>query len=536
MQADLVVRGAAIADGGSGVAVGDVAVTDGVITAVGQQLPVDSCGRELAGAGKLLCPGFIDMHAHSALRPYDDPLLVPKVAQGFTTELICPDGLGPAPVRGAAVSERRRYLAALEGQGPAEWSWESFDEFLGAVESWRPAPNVVACVPHSAVRDFVMGGEDRGPDRRELDAMRSLLAEAFEAGARALSFGLIYAPGLYATTPELTALAEVAAEYGAPLVPHVRNESTGVLDSISEFVRVSRMTGAPLHVSHLKLVGAPQLLDDLVNLMVDSMDDIDLTFDHYPYGAGSTLLSALLPPWANDGGPAALMRRLHDQQLRRRMMREMNDGLPGWENLYGACGPEGITITDAAEPRTDTVGRSIADIAEQEGLDPEVAVLDLLRDTELAVGMIDHYASEETVRALFSVPNGLVGSDGIFNAHPHPRLYGTAPRVLGRYVREGVVSRVEAIARLTSRAADRLGLDDRGRIQPGKRADLVLLDLDEYIDTATYADPHRTPPGVHGVFVGGVEVLADGRATGARPGQVTRTARTVALPSTSSKS
>ena len=533
MQAELVIRGAEIDDGTGAPFMGDVAITDGLIAAVAPSLPVEGSGQVIDAAGLLLCPGFVDLHAHSALRSFEDPLLEPKVAQGFTTELLCPDGLGPAPVRRTDVEERRRYLRALEGSGPGEWGWESLDDFLGAVEGWAPATGMVTCVPHSAVRDYVMGGADRAPDQRELSAMRAEVERAFEAGARALSFGLIYAPGLYAETSELVALAEVAARYGAPLVPHVRNESTGVLDSIAEFVRVSEQTGAPLHVSHLKLVGAPHLLENLVDLMVDAAERIDLTFDHYPYGAGSTLLSALLPPWANDGGPTALMRRLHDDGLRLRMMRDMGAGLPGWENLYGACGPEGITITDAAAPREDTVGRSLADIAAQAHTEPEMAVLDLLRDTELAVGMIDHYASEETVRSLFSVPGGMVGSDGIFNAHPHPRLYGTAPRVLGRYVREGVVSRSEAIARLTWRAADRLGLDDRGRVEVGRRADLVLLDHAEFVDTATYDDPCRTPPGVRRVLVGGTTVIQDGVHTGARRGHVVRAARGTALPTTS---
>jgi N-acyl-D-amino-acid deacylase len=529
MQADLVFRNAEIDDGTGPAFVGDVAVTDGVITAVDQNLPVEHSGQEIEAQGLLLCPGFIDMHAHSALRLFIDPSLTPKLAQGFTTEAICPDGLGPAPVRRSGMEERRRYLAALEGTGPAEWGWESFDEFLAAVQEQQPASNIVAYAPHSAVRDVAMGGDNRPPDAYEIAAMRDEVRDAFEAGARGLSFGLIYAPGLYAETSELIALAEVAAEYGAPLVPHVRNESSGVLDSIAEFVRVSEATGAPLHVSHLKLVGAPHLLENLVNLMVDAADRIDLTFDHYPYGAGSTVLSALLPPWVNDGGPSAILRRLQDNGLRKQMMREMNTGLPGWENLYGACGPERITVTDAAAPRGDTVGRGIAEIAAAEGVEPEVAVLDLIRDTELAVAMIDHYASEATVRALFSVPNGLVGSDGMFNTHPHPRLYGTAPRVLGRYVKEGVVSRSEAISRLTWRAAERLGLDDRGRIAVGKRADLVLIDQTQFIDTATYDAPHQSPPGLRHVLVGGSSVIVDGQHTGSQPGRVTRSSRTAAL-------
>ncbi|MEO3781143.1 D-aminoacylase [Micromonospora sp. B11E3] len=530
MRADLVIRGADIEDGDQPSRAADVAVTDGVITAVAPSLPVDACGEEIDGSGLLLCPGFIDMHAHSALRVFHDPLQHPKLAQGFTTELICPDGLGPAPLRPAGATDRRRYLTALEGPGPDNWDWESLGDFLDAVADQRPATNIVTCVPHSAVRDVVMGGGNRQADSREIAAMCAEVRTALAAGARALSFGLIYAPGLYADTAELIALAEVAAEYGAPLVPHVRNEAAGVLDSINEFIRVSELTGAPLHVSHLKLVGSPDLLEDLVGLMVDATRRIDVSFDHYPYGAGSTLLSALLPPWAADGGPAAILRRVHDQGERLRMVRDMENGLTGWENLYGACGPEGITVTDAAAPRQDTVGRTLAEIALAENLDPAVAVLDLLRDTQLAVGMIDHYASETTVRTLFAAPRGMVGSDGIFNPHPHPRLYGTAPRVLGRYVRDGVVARREAVARLTSRAADRLGLDDRGRIAEGKRADLVLLDPATFVDSATYEDPHRTPDGVRRVIVGGGTVIRDGEHTGLRAGVVTRTARSSAIP------
>lgn len=529
MHADLIFRGVEVDDGTQAARIADVAVTDGVISAVAPSLSVDQCRQEVVGTGLLLCPGFIDMHAHSALRPFEDPLLLPKVAQGFTTELISPDGLGPAPVRRETAHERRQYLQALEGAGPASWDWEGLGEFLDALGLQAPTTNIVTCVPHSAVRDVVMGGQNRRPDGRELAAMRRAVQEGFEAGARALSFGLIYAPGLYADTDELIALAEVAAEYGAALVPHVRNESSGVLDSIGEFIRVAEITGAPLHVSHLKLVGAPHLLEDLVGLMVDATARIDVTFDHYPYGAGSTLLTALLPPWAAEGGPSTLLRRLNDSAQRMQMLRDISSGLPGWENLYRACGPGGITVTDAAAPRQAAVGRTVEDIALDEGVDPAVAVLDLLRDTELAAGMIDHYASEATVRSLFSVPEGLVGSDGIFSSHPHPRLYGTAARVLGRYVKEGVVSRQEAISRLTWRAADRLGLGDRGRIREGQRADLVLLDPTEFIDTATYDEPHQTPPGVRQVMVGGQTVLLDGLHTGVRPGVVTRTARSTAI-------
>jgi N-acyl-D-amino-acid deacylase len=526
MQADLVFRGARVADGDRPPLLADVAVSGGRIAAVAERLPLDGCGELVEAGGLLLCPGFIDMHAHSALRVFTDPLLMPKLAQGFTTEVICPDGLGPAPVRPSGRKERQRYLAALEGSGPEQWAWESMAGYLDAVEAARPAANIVAGVPHSAVRDAVIGPAGRRAEPAELARMQQEVKAGLAAGARVLSFGLIYAPGLYADTAELQALAEAAAECDTPLMPHVRNEAAGVLDAIDEFVQVAERAGTALHVSHLKLVGSPQLLENLLRLVEGAAQRIDLTFDHYPYGAGNTLLTALLPPWALAGGPVAIVRRLHERDDRRRMLRDMERGLPGWENLYRCCGPAGITITNAGGACSSDVGKSLEQIADDRGVHPAAAVLDLLADSDLDVGMIDHYASEDVVRAIFTLPGAMVGSDGIFGAHPHPRLFGTAARVLGRLaLREGLITVEEAVARLASRPADRLGLSDRGRIKSGQRADLVLLDPDRYVDTATYSDPCRTPPGVELVLVGGCPVYRDNKMTGRRPGTVTRTPR-----------
>lgn len=507
MDADLLFRGALVFDGDGPPRIADVAVTDDHITAVGPDLPVESAGETVDATGLMLCPGFIDMHAHSALRAFQEPHLTAKVAQGFTTELICPDGLGPAPVRPECRTERARYLAALEGHGPAEWEWETLAEYLDALAGVGPATALVPCVAHSAVRDYVLGSSRRRPDHRELATMRRVVEEGIEAGARAVSFGMIYAPGLYADTDELRVLAEPAARHGVPLVPHVRNESRGVLEAIGEFVRVARDTGAPLHVSHVKLVGCPDLLEDLLDLLTKAAEQIDLTFDHYPYGAGSTLLSALLPPWVFDGGPDAILGRLSSASERARMSRDMRHGLAGWENIYGACGPDRITVTEAAAPRRDAIGKTLAELADEQDGDPVRVVFDLLVDTGLDAAMVDHYSTEDVVQAIFRHPLGLVGSDGIFNTHPHPRLYGTAARVLGRYaIRDQLVTVEEAVARLTSRAADRLGLADRGRIRAGLRADLVLLDPEEYVDLAGYANPTVPPPGVCRVLVAGKAV------------------------------
>ena len=259
----LVFRGAEVYPGDGPSFHADVGIADRRIAAIGE---LD--GEVLDATGALLCPGFVDLHTHSALAPFDDPLLAPKILQGFTTEVICPDGLAPAPVDDWRA--RQAYLRALEGGGPQEWPWSSFAEYLDALDATRPALTLVPSVGHGAVRDFVVGG-GRVPPR--IDEMKHEVRLAFEAGARMLSFGLVYIPGAYADTDELVAVAEVAAEFGAPLVPHVRNEGSGVLEAVGEMIEVARRSGAPLHLSHLKSLD-PSLLEPLLELVEDGRRDV----------------------------------------------------------------------------------------------------------------------------------------------------------------------------------------------------------------------------------------------------------------------
>ena len=523
MSFDLLIRGSQVFTGDGPALQADVGVADGRISAVKPRLPTESAEEVIDAAGLMLCPGFIDMHAHTALESFRDPRLEPKVAQGFTTELINPDGLAPAPVSKDRLKARRDYLRPLEGRGPERWTWSTFAEYLDALAETRPANTLVPSIGHNAVRDFIMGGANRQPGREELRRMREEVRLGLEAGARTFSFGLIYMPGAFSQTEELVELAEEATPFGAPLVPHVRNEADGVLEAVGEMVEVARRSGAPLHLSHLKVVGNPDLVEPLLELLERARVDIDITFDQYPYGAGSTVLSSVLPPWAQEGDPSDTLARLADQDRREAMQRDIEQGLPGWENVYKACGAEGIVVTHAAGQGAEIIGKTLAEIGEGRGCDPFVAAMDLLGETDLDVTMIDHYATEETVRTIFRHPLHLVGSDGIFGDRPHPRLYGTAARVLGRYVlKERLIPVEEAVARLTARAADRIGLADRGRIREGLRADMVLLDPASFIDTATYDDPKRIPEGISRVFVTGRTVWADGASTGVLPGNVLR--------------
>jgi N-acyl-D-amino-acid deacylase len=497
----LVVRGATVFPGEGEAAAVDVGIADGTIVAVGGEL----AGEVVEAHGLWLCPGFIDVHAHTALRSYDDPLLVEVLSQGVTTQVICPDGLAPAPVAPGRWAERRDYLRALEGPGPEEWPWTTFAEYLEALERTRPAISLVPSVGHGAARDTVIGGERRAPAPAELEAMRREVRAGFEAGATNLSFGLVYLPGAHADTDELVAVAEVAAEFGRPIVPHIRNEGDGLLAAVDEMLEVSRRSGASLHLSHLKSFADERLIEPLL----EKVEAAGLSFDQYPYGAGCTLLASLLPAWAQEGGAAATLARLRDPQALARIAHDVEHGLDGWENLLATAGPERILVE----------GVSIA----ERGGRPVDTVAELLLESELGAQMVMHYASEEAVRAVAQRSSMLLGSDGIFGRHPHPRVAGSAARFLGRYaIREGLVAPEEAIARLTARAADRFGLADRGRIEVGKRADLVLLDPAAYVDTATYQQPLLLADGVVGVWVAGERAWADGAPTGARAGGVVR--------------
>ena len=503
----LVVRGATVYPGDAPPLRVDVGVADGRIAAVGGDL---NGGEVVDGEGLWLCPGFIDVHAHSALRSFEDPFLTEVLAQGITTQVINPDGLAPAPVTDERWADRREYLSALEGTAPETWPWRTFAAYLDALDESRPAISLVPSIGHGAARDAVVGGERRPATPAEVERMRLEVRAGFEAGANNLSFGLVYFPGAHGDTEELVAVAEVAAEFDAPLVPHIRNEGAGVLEAVDEMLEVSRRSGASLHVSHLKSMADEALIEPLLEKL-ESADGA--TFDQYPYGAGCTLLASLLPAWVQEGGAAETLDRLRDPDALARIADEVEDGLPGWENMLGTLGPERIVVA----------GVSIAESIADRGGDPVETVAGLLLESELGVQMILHYASDDAVREIAAHPLMLLGSDGIFGERPHPRVAGSAARFLGRLaLRDGLVPAEEAIARLTARAADRFGLDDRGRIEVGKRADLVLLDPAAYVDTATYEEPLQLADGVAGVWVGGERAWADGAPTAVRAGGVVR--------------
>ncbi len=520
---DTLIKDATIYDGmGSRPYPGHLLLKDGAIAEI---IWGDAPGNEMAAQvveakGLALAPGFIDMHSHSELDIMRDPLNPAKLQQGITLELFGQDGLGPAPVTNAGQDERQRYLKPLTGPYPEKWGWHTFGEFMEALRSAKGALNSAMLAPHGAIRDAVMGMENRPATAAELDQMKGLLSEALDSGAMGMSLGLIYLPSMYASFEELVALFNVVAQHGKLLVTHMRNEGDSVLESIDEMLEIGRQTGVKVHLSHLKIVGRDNwpLLDQIFARFDKALSEgIDLSFDQYPYTAGCTTLTAVLPAWAQAGGPDKLLARLKTSADRNQMARDIEQGLPGWENIARSCGWEGIFVSSVILAKNKVCeGRHIAELAEEQGNAPHDVVFDLLVEEDLGVGMIDFYGSEEVVKSTLAHPLQTVGTDGIPNGKPHPRLYGTFPRLLGRYTRdEKCQSLEETVRKASGAAAARLGLPDRGLIKEGYRADLVLFNPASVIDRATYQNPQQYPDGIEWVFVNGVAVLANGEITGA---------------------
>lgn len=502
-------------------------INDDTIVDVGDALqpPAESDAEVIDARGLTVAPGFIDLHSHSDVALLVDPVVSCKLNQGITLELLGQDGLSVAPLTDDVAPLWRRHLSGLAGTYDVEWDWRSFDDYLARFGP--TAANVAALVGHGTLRLNVMGMANRPASTGEIDQMCDLLRASLAAGAFGLSGGLVYTPGAYAAFDELVALNRVVAEAGKVWVVHIRYEGDRIDDALDEMFRIVDLTGVALHISHFKLMGrnnwgrAQAIIDRIEEQRARGRD---VTVDQYPYTAGSTMLSAILPPWAHAEGPERLREYLQDPVRLEQMAGEVETGLPYWESFVGNAGWENIYISDvAADEHRDLVGKSLSQIGRLWGCTPFEAAVQLLLEADLAVSMVLHAMHEDDVRTILAQSWRLGGTDALLGGKPHPRAYGSYPRILGHYVRdEGVVSLPEAIRQMTGGAAERLRIDDRGVIAPGMKADLCLFDADRIVDRATFDDPMQLPDGISWVIVNGQPVLRDQQPTGNLPGRVLR--------------
>lgn len=489
-----------------------------------QELPADSV---IEGDGLVASPGFIDTHSHSDLKLFSTPSLAPKIHQGITTEILGQDGFSMAPIY-EGLDRWKTHVSGIYGQKDGEWRWGSVADYFDAIDEHGLSPNVAMLVGHSTVRYDVLGFDDRSPTEDELEAMADLVAEALADGAIGFSTGLVYPPARYAETDEVRELAARLEPYGRPFVAHIRNERLQIWDALDEFVDIGADAAVPLHISHFKLAGpAQQGKVHRARAVVEAARErgVDLTAEQYPYTAGSTTLANVLPPWVQAKGPEQTLEYLDDEDARERIRRDINEWrIEGWENRGDYTGWDNIEITNVkSDANSHLEGRSIAWIANERGTDPVTVVCDILLAEELEVGMLLYQLKESDVRELLSYERVNVATDGLFGGRPHPRVYGTYPKILGRYVREeNVITMEEAVRKMTSLPARSMGLESKGVLKPGMDADIVLFDPDRISSNATYDRPRQQPSGIPHVVVNGVPIVRDGETTGAQPGEVVR--------------
>ena len=503
----------------------NVAVQAARIAAVGD-LADWSADLTLDAAGLIVAPGFIDMHSHSDLALLINPRAESKLRQGVTTEVIGQCGFSPAP----CPQDRTQEIRPLFGSWGQyiDWTWESFADYLGALRRRGTSVNVVPLVGHGIVRAGIMGQENRAPTPSERAAMQAAVAAAMEEGAFGLSTGLVYAPGMFSDTHELIAVAAALAPRRGIYFSHIRGESDALLDAVAEAIEIGRCAEVPVQIAHLKAEGRPNW--GKTEAALAAIDEarqtgLDITFDAYPYTAWNTGLAQLLPSWAREGGPEALVERLTDPDLRSNARKEIAaaaEADPGrWDRR--------LLASVESEANRPLQGITMAEIAARRGLSPEDVVIDLLIEERGQAGMVGFGMCEEDVRRALVHPLAMIGSDAAASApygilgegHPHPRTYGTFPRVLGHYARdENLLSLEEALAKMTSCPAAKLGLADRGRIATGLAADIVVFDPDAVADLATYRSPHQYPAGIRWVIVNGTIELDGDTHCDQRPGRV----------------
>jgi dihydroorotase/N-acyl-D-amino-acid deacylase len=527
----LIVNGRVVDGTGSPWYAADVAIRDGRIAAIGR-LPGAPAKQTIDAGGKVVAPGFIDMLGQSELTVLVEPTLPSKIFQGITTE-ITGEGSSVAPLDDRIIEADKVGYTHFK----ITPDWRTYAQYFARVEKQGIGINMAHYVGATQVRRMVLGDVDKQPAPAELDRMKALVREAMEQGAVGLSTSLQYAPAPYAKTGELIALASEAAKYGGIYATHMRSEAGAVLEALDEAIRIGREAKIPVEIWHVKAAGKRnwgRMKEIVAKIEQARHDGVDITADTYAYPAWYNSLSAFIPPWAHDGGDNALVARLTDPKARARVRADMlNEGDTSWDNEWQEIpGPEAVLIGAVQNAELKSIqGKRLSEIAAEWKRDPIDALCEIVIRDHAYTGVAVFAMSEPDVALAVAqpwvsfnndsqgtAPTGLLGQE-----HPHPRAYGTFPRIIRKYVREDkLLSLEDAIRKMTALPAQKMRLADRGVLKSGMWADVVIFDPATVADKATFAEPNQLSAGMDYVLVNGVPVVAAGKATGARPGRILR--------------
>jgi N-acyl-D-amino-acid deacylase len=526
---DTILRNGFIYDGsGQPPYPGEVAIDGDHISFVGRHVH-GRARSEIDVHGKAIAPGFINMLAHPEESLLVDGRALSDLKQGVTLEVMGEDSMGPLTASMKELAKQR------QSDIQYDIDWTTLGEYLEKLQRRGISPNVASFVGAGTVRTNLLGEADLQPASQQLTVMKALVRQAMEEGALGVTTALIYSPDDYARTPELIALASEAARCGGMYIAHIRSEGDRLFEAVQETIDIARASAAPAEIYHLKVAGSTNWskLDQLIRTIEAARaGGTRITADMYTYTAGATGLDAAMPPWVQDGGLEAWITRLRDPAIRARVIAEMRNPNPTWENLYLRAGASGTLLLAFKNPSLRTlIGKTLADVAAARGVSPEDAAIDLVIENGARVEVAYFLMSEDNVRRQIALPWVSFGSDeaapapeGVFlKANHHPRAYGNFARLLAKYVREEqVITLQEAIRRLTALPAANLSLRHRGRLIAGYFADIVVFDPAVIQDHATYEKPHQLATGVENVWVNGVRALKDGVATGAASGRFVR--------------
>ncbi|MBK6314808.1 MAG: D-aminoacylase [Blastocatellia bacterium] len=525
---DVLISGGTVYDGSGKPPVrADVGLRGDRIAAIGN-LAGKRARTTVDASGLAVSPGFINMLSWSTESLLVDGRSIGELKQGVTTQIMG-EGWSMGPVN----DRIRTFMLSQQSDVKYDIPWTTLREYLELLERRGVTQNVASFVGATTIRQHVIGFENRPPTPAELEAMKDLVRREMEAGALGIGSSLVYPPAFYAKTEELIELCKVAARYKGTYISHMRSEGTKLVEGVEELIRISREAKIPAEIYHLKAAGAdnwPKMAAVIRIVEQARRDGLRVRADMYTYTAGATSLDASLPPWASEGGPEALRKRLADPEIRARIAAEVRSPGRDWENFYAMAGsPDRIVLVGfATEKLKPLTGKSLAEIATMRGKDPVDTLINLLLEDQSGIGTVYFLMSEENVRRQIQLPWVSFGSDAasmategdFLKSSTHPRAYGNFARLLGRYVRdEKLIPLEEAIRRLTSLPATNLGLEARGMLKRGMFADLVVFDPATIADTATFSNPHQYAVGVRHVFVNGRQVLRDGEVTSARPGR-----------------
>jgi N-acyl-D-amino-acid deacylase len=530
-QYDVIIRQGTIYDGsGSTPYVGDVAIRGDKIAAVGS-LNNAKGKKEIDAAGLAVAPGFINVLSWATESLIQDGRSQSDIRQGVTLEVFG-EGLSMGPLN----EKMKKDLLERQGDIKFDIKWTTLGQYLEYLAARGISPNVASFVGATTVRIHVIGYHDRAPTPDELEHMRGLVKQAMEEGALGVGSSLIYTPAFYAKTHELIELCKVAAQYGGVYISHLRSEGNRLLEALDELITIAREAGIPAEIYHLKAAGKSNWhkMDEVIKKVEAAQaEGLRITADMYTYTAGATGLNAAMPPWVQEGGLKAWIKRLEDPVIRERVKREMATPTDQWENLYLAAGsPDRLLLAsfknEALKPLT---GKTLAEVAKMRGKSPEDTAIDLVIEDGSGVSTVYFLMSEENVKKQVALPWVSFGSDeaslapeGVFlKANCHPRAYGNFARLLGKYVRKKkIISLQEAIRKLTALPAENLNIKGRGRLKTGYYADIAVFDPGKIQDHATYENSHQYAAGMVHVFVNGVQTLKNGEHTGAKAGRVVR--------------